>query len=182
MFPQLFRVLFYRLASLGTQIEGNPRRCQPLLCHGRGQIRFGRNVQFGFFPSPSFTDSHCFLDARGTAAIIQFADDITVNNGFTAIAEACLIKIGNRVLIGPHVMIVDSDFHGLDIAERNNPDAVKRGDVVIEDDAFIGYGVTILKGVRIGKGSVVAAGSLVNKDIEAGVIAGGNPAKTLRSL
>jgi acetyltransferase-like isoleucine patch superfamily enzyme len=115
-------------------------------------------------------------------ASIEFFDDITVNNGFTAIAESCRIQIGNRVLVGFNVTILDSDFHGLVAADRNNPAAIKRGDVIIGDDVFIGSGVTVLKGVSIGRGSVIAAGSVVAKDIDAGVIAAGNPARVVRTL
>jgi acetyltransferase-like isoleucine patch superfamily enzyme len=54
------------------------------------------------------------------------------------------------------------------------------GDVVIEDDVWIGTGATIMSGVRIGCGAVVAAGSLVTKDVAAYAIVGGNPAVEIR--
>ena len=55
------------------------------------------------------------------------------------------------------------------------------GDVVICNDVWIGFGVTILSGMTIGNGANVAAGSLVHKDIEPFQIVGGNPARPLRS-
>ena len=54
--------------------------------------------------------------------------------------------------------------------------------VVIEDGAFIGARCIILKGVRIGRGSVIGAGSVVSRDVPAGVIAAGNPAKVVKEL
>ena len=59
-------------------------------------------------------------------------------------------------------------------------EATSKGDIVVEDDAWIGYGATILSGVRIGQGAVVAAGALVTKDIPAYAVVGGVPAKVIR--
>lgn len=58
---------------------------------------------------------------------------------------------------------------------------VSNGHVVIENDVWIGESVTIMSGVRIGSGSVVAANSLVHKDVEPYTIVGGNPAKMIKS-
>jgi acetyltransferase-like isoleucine patch superfamily enzyme len=96
------------------------------------------------------------------------------------------ITIGNRVLISHDVNIHDGTAHSLDaderhahfrlILERGHPKksvdipGVSSAPVVIEDDAWISFGVTILKGVRIGRGSVISAGSLVTKDVPPGVI------------
>jgi acetyltransferase-like isoleucine patch superfamily enzyme len=52
--------------------------------------------------------------------------------------------------------------------------------VIIEDDVWIGYGSIVLSGVKIGRGSIVAAGSVVTKDIEPYSIVAGNPAKLIR--
>lgn len=57
---------------------------------------------------------------------------------------------------------------------------VSKGDVVIENDVWIGYGCTVLSGVRIGSGSVVAAKSVVTRDVPAYAIVAGNPAKVVR--
>ncbi len=59
-------------------------------------------------------------------------------------------------------------------------DSVSKGTIVIDDEVWIGYGVTILSGVFIGKGSIVAAGSVVTHDIPPYAIAGGNPARIIR--
>jgi acetyltransferase-like isoleucine patch superfamily enzyme len=55
-----------------------------------------------------------------------------------------------------------------------------KGDIIIEDEAWLGVGVTVLDGVRIGKGAVVGAGSVVTKDIPEGAIAFGVPARVIR--
>lgn len=59
-------------------------------------------------------------------------------------------------------------------------EAVSKGDIVVEDDVWIGYRSTILSGVRIGQGAIVAAGSIVTKDVPPYAIVGGNPAKVIK--
>lgn len=58
--------------------------------------------------------------------------------------------------------------------------ALSKGDIVLEDDVWIGHGATILSGVRIGAGSVVAAGAVVSRNVPPNVIVGGVPARVLR--
>ena len=60
------------------------------------------------------------------------------------------------------------------------PEAGTKGDIVLEDDVWVGYHATILSGVRIGQGAVVAAGALVNKDVPPYAVVGGVPAKVLK--
>lgn len=59
-------------------------------------------------------------------------------------------------------------------------DSVSKGAVIIEDEVWIGYGALILSGVTIGKGSIIAAGSVVTRDVPPYAIVGGNPAKIIR--
>ena len=60
-------------------------------------------------------------------------------------------------------------------------DATTNRPIIIEDEVWIGLGVTILSGIRIGRGSIIAAGSVVSKDIPAFTIAGGCPAKVIKN-
>ena len=59
-------------------------------------------------------------------------------------------------------------------------EAISKGDIIIDDDVWIGYGATILSGVHIGQGAVVAAGAVVSKDVEPYAIVGGVPARIIR--
>lgn len=90
------------------------------------------------------------------------------------------IKIGNHVLIGPNVTIV-TPTHDTNAVIRNQGGSLARP-VTIEDDCWIGANVTILPGVTIGKGSVIASGAVVSKDVPDGVIVGGVPGKVLKTL
>ena len=91
------------------------------------------------------------------------------------------MTIGSRCLIGDAVLIMDSDFHNLSATGRHHLPA-ETSPVVLEDNVFIGSRVIILKGVTIGKDSVIGAGSVVVRSIPPGVIAAGNPAKVIRPL
>jgi len=98
----------------------------------------------------------------------------------TVVAAAESIVIGDRVLCGANSTITDTDWHGVYPSERR---AVGRSaPVSIQDDVWIGVGAVVLKGVTIGHGSVVAAGSLVTRSLPPLVVAGGNPARVLREL
>jgi acetyltransferase-like isoleucine patch superfamily enzyme len=100
------------------------------------------------------------------------------------------LRIGNYVVIGWNTTIADTDFHPLAPAERiadaiacsplntgrSRPEIAKRP-VIIEDDVWIGPNATILKGVRIGAGACIEAGSLVTRDVPPGSRVLGNPAQ-----
>lgn len=94
------------------------------------------------------------------------------------------VEIGKNVMIGGGVTIVDSDFHSSNyndwFTERDEKNMPSK-DVVIGDNVFIGMYSIILKGVSIGDGAVIAAGSVVSKDIPANEVWGGNPAVFIKS-
>jgi acetyltransferase-like isoleucine patch superfamily enzyme len=96
------------------------------------------------------------------------------------------IKIGDNVKIGGGARIYDTDFHSIDPELRINPktDFINKQklEVVIEDNVFIGAHATILKGVCIGKNSIIGASSVVTKNIPANEIWAGNPAKFIRNV
>lgn len=113
----------------------------------------------------------------------------------TRIWSSVEIRIGDRVLVSHNVDIHDNDAHPLDAAARHNhfktivrdghpigsaPFAEKA--VHIEDDAWIGFNAAVLKGVRIGRGAIVAAHSVVTKDVAPGVVVAGNPAREVHRL
>ena len=92
----------------------------------------------------------------------------------------------------PSIAHVDHDSHSVVLEERQddvklwsvgkkNWDYVKIAPVDIEDDVWIGFNAIILKGVTIGRGAVVAAGSVVTKNVAPFTVVGGNPARLIRS-
>lgn len=104
------------------------------------------------------------------------------------------INIGNRVLISHNVNIFDSLTHPINARERHehylkiitsgHPDQVDLDEapVQIGNDVWIGCLAIILKGVTIGEGAVVGAGSVVSKDVPPFTIVAGNPARVIREL
>jgi acetyltransferase-like isoleucine patch superfamily enzyme len=123
-------------------------------------------------------------------AVVEVGDDSILVGAVFMCADS--IRIGRRVVVSYNVTIADSDFHPHDPELRrmdaiaNAPDgerahrpAVVARPVVIEDEAWIGIGAIILKGVRIGRGARVAAGAVVTKDVPAAATVNGNPARLL---
>ncbi|EMI41654.1 transferase hexapeptide repeat containing protein [Rhodopirellula sp. SWK7] len=89
------------------------------------------------------------------------------------------MSIGDRCLIGDGVTIFDSDFHGIHPDQRHQ--LGNHSPVSISNNVWLGSRVMVLKGVSIGENSIVAAMSVVTKDIPANVIAAGNPARVINN-
>ena len=93
---------------------------------------------------------------------LRFGQGVYINFDCT-ILDTCVVTIGDRCVLGPHVNIY-SATHPLDPAVRNGTKGPEAGaEIHIEDDCWIGGAVTILPGVTIGRGSTVGAGSVVTK-------------------
>lgn len=114
-------------------------------------------------------------------ASIEIGDDCGLSG--TVVCAARSVKIGDRCLIGADVTIFDTDFHPHPSENRRyaKPDWSKiSAAVVIGDDVFIGTRAIIQKGVTIGSGAIIAAGSVVTRDVAQNAVVGGNPAKLIR--
>jgi acetyltransferase-like isoleucine patch superfamily enzyme len=121
------------------------------------------------------------LRAMANGAEIRIGDNVGISGGTICAAES--VTIGANTMFGANVTVADTDFHPLAPENRRNAQTgAQTAPVVIEENVFVGTGTIILKGVRIGKNSVIGAGSLVVRDIPANVIAAGNPCKTIRTL
>lgn len=123
------------------------------------------------------------LDIRpiGGAKRIQMGHRVFINSRTRfGCPDPGSIKIGNHVAIGPKC-IFETYNHSLTInSEGFRPG--KAGRIVVEDYVWIGARVTILQGVTIGKGSVVAAGAVVTKDVPPFSLAAGIPAKVIKNI
>ena len=112
--------------------------------------------------------------------------EIGNNSGISNTAIVCKqhIRVGRNVMIGGNTKIYDTDFHSLDYKKRLSPktDIAVNRPISIEDGAFVGAHVIILKGVIIGEKSIIAAGSIVTKSVPAGELWGGVPAEFIRKL
>jgi acetyltransferase-like isoleucine patch superfamily enzyme len=121
----------------------------------------------------------CFLSAnKGANLIIGNSCGLS---GVVISVEKNIV-IGNRVFFGANVTICDSDRHPIDSKLRLQGFKGDIAPVHIHDDVWIGMNSVVLKGVTIGKGTVVGANSLVNKNLPENVIAAGSPAKIIKYI
>ena len=111
---------------------------------------------------------------------IRIGDRVFLNYG-TSISAHSLVEIGSDCKLGQYTIVLDCDWHELDHPTHDGGHG-QVGHVVLEDGVWLGARVTVLRGVTIGKASVVAAGSVVTHDIPAGVLAAGVPARVIRRL
>ena len=119
--------------------------------------------------------SNILMGVRFLANNITIGSNSIINYGCLLDSRGSYIKIGNNVDISPYVHIWTM-YHDPD---SNNYNVIKKP-VIIEDYAWIATGALILPGVRIGKGAIIAAGSVVTKDVGSMEIVAGNPAKKIR--
>ena len=197
IFPKI-RTIFYVQYNKLFFIVCGVRYGKNLIAHnkiyisGRGKIIIGNDF---LYLSGDSTNPIC----RNIRGVFH-----TVNHGLieigdrVGISSSCLwaqdrITIGNDVNIGGDCIIIDNDAHPHDYIKRRSEyvkqigkdlfyASIPTSPIVIEDDVWIGARSQILKGVHIGARSIIAAGSVVTKDIPADVIAGGNPCKVIKRL
>ncbi|MCB5228744.1 MAG: acyltransferase [Candidatus Cloacimonetes bacterium] len=159
----------------GASINGS------LWIRNYGKIRIGNGFRCnsGKHHNPIGGDTVCRLVVYQNG-ILSIGANTGISNSTIVCQES--VTIGRGVLIGGGCRIWDTDFHSTQVDARlSSRDAsVKTVPVIIGDQAFIGGGSFILKGVKIGANSIVAAGSVVTKSIPDNEIWGGNPAVFIR--
>jgi acetyltransferase-like isoleucine patch superfamily enzyme len=151
-----------------------------ILKHRRSRMYFGQGLSLRstLRSNPLGANHKVILCTWEAGAVIQVGQAFAMTGGVICAAQA--ITIGDRVTVGANTTIIDTDFHPLQSASRRaEPNAGKTAPVVIEDDVFIGMDCLVLKGVHIGQGSVIGAGSVVTKDVPPGVVVAGNPAQVI---
>ncbi len=115
----------------------------------------------------------------GSGGTLDIGDNVFLNYG-CSIAATQRVRIGSHCAIGTYVIMMDNDFHCVEPERRF--ELPPSAPIVLEDNVWLGARVIVLRGVTIGQGSVIGAGSVVARDIPARSIAAGIPAKVIRSL
>lgn len=90
------------------------------------------------------------------------------------------ITIGSDVMMAPRCVLIADDHRFDDLSRPMNTQGTNFQNIVIGNDVWIGYGVTILPGVTVGDGAICAAGAVVTKDVQPYAIVGGNPARMIK--
>lgn len=151
--------------------------------HRRSTMIIGDGLSLRSTPhSNALSPNHpVILSTRRPGARLVIGRGFGMTGGTICAEES--ITIGDDVWVGANCVITDTDFHPLDLATRlARPLDGATAPVVIEDGVFIGMNSLVLKGVTVGAGSVIGAGSVVTRSIPPAVIAAGNPAHPIRPL
>jgi maltose O-acetyltransferase len=142
-------------------------------------VTIGEHVSLGYPLAPCLGNGEILLQARDKGSRITIGERCFFSNNVSIIAREC-VEIGNKCLIGDGTMIVDADFHEVNPERRHELGGI--APVFIGHNVWIGSRVIILKGVHIGDHSVIAAGAVVSSDIPARSLAGGVPARILKTI
>ncbi|UJB67903.1 acyltransferase [Acaryochloris sp. 'Moss Beach'] len=152
------------------------------------KVRGGKDCIF-HVADKSIVLGHVFFERPGARVLIGQQTFIGKSH---VVASKC-ISIGNNVLISWGVTIADHNSHSIIYSERaldiidwqngkKDWSNVVCETVTICDRAWIGFNASILKGVTVGEGAIIAAGAVVTRDVPPWTIVGGNPAKVIREI
>ncbi len=153
-----------------SRVGALPRLVGKVIVHNGGRIEIGSKLRL----RGSHVPVELGADAGG---VLRIGTNCSINSGASIVAT-CSVTIGDNCMVGNYSLIMDSDFHEL---ERRDERGASEP-VVLEDDVWLGAGVTVLKGVTIGRGSAVMAGSVVVANVPAYTLVGGVPARTIKPL
>ncbi len=190
-FYRNYNKLYFKL--IGIEYGKNMQVFDKIYVSGHGKIKIGDNF---VFTSGSSINPIC-RNIRGCIHTVTEDSQITIGNN-VGISSACIwsqtsISIGNNVNIGGDCLIMDSDAHPHDFFKRRGDYITEYGTenylkeipskpITIGDDCWLGAHCIILKGVNIGARSIIAAGSVVTKDVLEDYIAAGNPAEMVKRI
>jgi acetyltransferase-like isoleucine patch superfamily enzyme len=142
---------------------------KPLLVN-KGYIELGDSVRVW----STINRAKIFVEKGG---VLKVGENSRINGAHISVSQR--MEIGKNVRIAPYVIIIDDDYHDI---QDHFAETSKKGNIVIEDDVWLAMSCKILKGVRIGKGSVVATGAVVTKDVPPYTVVAGVPAKVIKNI
>lgn len=155
-----------------------------ILGWAKGSIKIGSNVRMASSELGNVLglNHRCILRTISAKATLTIGDGVQMSGA--SIVAYDQIAIDNNVFIGANCTIVDSDMHQLDPVDRISMRSagVATAPVHLEENVWLGMNVIVLKGVTIGRNTVVGAGAVVVRSLPPNVIAAGNPAKVVRAL
>lgn len=171
---------------MGVNVTGKPKNIRGIVTirsSRKGSINLGNNVtimsgkKYNIIGNDFRTVFRTLRNGK-----IELGSNVGISNSTIVSAETVIIE--DNVMIGGNCQIFDTDFHPIAYLDRLEHDAEggKSKPIRIKEGAFIGANSMILKGVTIGRRSVIGAGSVVAKDVPDGEIWAGNPAVCIRKV
>jgi len=143
-----------------------------VIVHNNGTLLIGDRVRIAAKIAPVEL-------AVASGGRLEIGDNVYINCG-CSIAATLSVIVGANCNIGSHVSIMDNDFHRMEPERRNEMPA--SAPIVLEENVWIGIRAIVLRGVTIGQGSVIGAGSVVVNDVPPRSLAAGVPARVIRTL
>ena len=173
---------YWLLWRWGGEVGSGLKVAGRIRCHNRGKMVLGSGVSINSNADNNYIGGDrrtSFWIGRGASLTIE--DSVRISG--TTVVAMNSVTIGKNTFIGGGCEIYDTDFHEIDPVQRKERTGnIKTAPVIIGRDVFVGGFSIILKGVNIGQGAVVGAGSVVTKDIPAGEIWVGDPAKFIKKI
>lgn len=149
---------------------------------GEKYIEIGDDCYIGKWVTLTAWDKH---SDQAFSPTIRIGNNSCIGD-FSHVTSINKIIIGNNVLMGKNILITDNSHGNLDDSGINIPPTKRplysKGPVIINDNVWIGEKSTILPGVTIGYGAIIAANAVVSKDVPSLCIVGGNPARVIKTL
>ncbi len=210
-YPFSLRELFSILTSKGFSVIRGTLFIKPFLKSTKGivfaelgaRVQFGHKVKVGSglnlmknslinalsydgveignnFTLGKYAIIECTGVLRNVGNSLKIGNNVGINH-FCFIGVRGDIEIGNDVIFGPRVNIFSENHNYEDITIPIKNQGVTKGKTIIGNDVWIGANVSIMSGVKIGDGCIIAAGAIVTKDIPPYSIIGGVPAKVLKN-
>ena len=149
-----------------------------------------RILNYILYEHPSFAieGKNCVIGKNGIftlPSMIELGNNVSIGPNAVIYAYYRKLKLLDNVLIGPNVTIVTGDHSirriGIPLIDNKEKLPEDDAEITIEEEVWIGANVTILKGVTVGRGSVIAAGCVIIKDVPPYTIYGGVPGKVLKN-
>ncbi len=162
----LAKIYLRNCSKVGNLVSVNKK---PLI-QNKGYLELGDEVRVW----SNINQSKLFVEKGGKLIV---GNNSRINGAH--ISASTEVRIGNNVRIAPYVIIIDDDYH--DVQDHFGAEG-KRSPIVIEDNVWIAMDAKILKGVRIGKGSVIATSAVVTRDVPPFSVVAGIPAKVIKQV
>ncbi len=196
----VIKLIKFILSKFGFELKRKPGSLKTYLKTGPNADITDLRIDYRGAPEefqPGNVSIGADVSLHGSLVLETGQSKISIGNntflGSSTVIALDEIEIGNNVLISWGCTIIDNNSHRLDSESRRddlknykegvqNFIDVEYAKITIRDDSWIGFNVIILKGVTIGEGAIIGAGSVVTKDVPDYCIYAGNPAKLIKKI